>query len=262
MPPSMSTTPNREKVSTVELSDAVFGAEVKEHLLYAAVRYQLAKRSSAGHPKGEGSGRGQRWRRQAVDRQKGTGRARQGTIRVAAQSARWRWCRVRPHAAFLRLQAQQEGPPHCPSQRALPPRARRMKLVVLDKLDLPRDQDPPGPGPHSKPLRALGRRCSWSSATIPSEKVVKSARNLKSDVTVLPERGCQRATTSSSPEPGASRRCAVEAHHRPAGRQLSHGAQGHSGSSPGDREVDHSGSVPTGPTPSRSALAANKLQIK
>ncbi len=68
---------NKKKVGEADLSDAVFGAEVKEHLFHAAVRYQLAARRSGSHAvKGRtdvaGGGR-------KPYRQKGTGRARQGT---------------------------------------------------------------------------------------------------------------------------------------------------------------------------------------
>ena len=40
---------DREKVGSVELSDKVFGTDVKEHLFHAVVRYQLAKRRAGTH---------------------------------------------------------------------------------------------------------------------------------------------------------------------------------------------------------------------
>lgn len=70
----------REKVGQVELDDAVFGAEVKQHLLWEAVRWQQAKRRSGtakAKERGEVSGGGAK-----PYRQKGTGRARQGTTRA------------------------------------------------------------------------------------------------------------------------------------------------------------------------------------
>ena len=70
----------KKKVGSVELSDAVFGAEVKEHLFHAAVRYQLAKRRAGTHStKGRTDVRGGG---RKPFRQKGTGRARQGTSRA------------------------------------------------------------------------------------------------------------------------------------------------------------------------------------
>ena len=69
------------EVGTMELSDAVFGVEVNENLVHLAVVRQLAnKRQGTQKAKGrsEVSGGGRKpWR------QKGTGHARQGSIRAA-----------------------------------------------------------------------------------------------------------------------------------------------------------------------------------
>jgi large subunit ribosomal protein L4 len=68
-----------KKVGSVELADAVFGAEVNEHLLHEASRWYLAglRRGTAKtKDKSEVSGAGRKlWK------QKGTGRARVGSIR-------------------------------------------------------------------------------------------------------------------------------------------------------------------------------------
>ena len=68
-----------EKVGEIELSDAVFGAPVNEHLIYESVRNHLAAlRSGSAKTKNrwEVAGAGKKlWR------QKGTGRARVGSIR-------------------------------------------------------------------------------------------------------------------------------------------------------------------------------------
>ncbi len=71
---------DKKSVGSVELDETVFGVEVKEHLFHAAVRYQLAKRRAGTHQVKEradvrGGGR-------KPYRQKGTGRARQGTRRA------------------------------------------------------------------------------------------------------------------------------------------------------------------------------------
>jgi large subunit ribosomal protein L4 len=64
----------------VSLDDAVFGAEVKPHLVHEAVRAEMnARRQGTRGAKSRGlvsGGRSKPWR------QKGTGRARQGTIRA------------------------------------------------------------------------------------------------------------------------------------------------------------------------------------
>lgn len=70
---------NNQKVGEIELSDAVFGAEVKKHLIYESVRHHLAgQRSGTAKTKvrWEVAGSGKKlWR------QKGTGRARVGSVR-------------------------------------------------------------------------------------------------------------------------------------------------------------------------------------
>ena len=66
-------------IRQTDLPDAVFGTEVKEHLLHEVVRYQLAKRrQGTAHTKNRSAVRGggsKPWR------QKGTGRARAGSRR-------------------------------------------------------------------------------------------------------------------------------------------------------------------------------------
>jgi large subunit ribosomal protein L4 len=68
-----------EVVRQAELPEAVFGVEIKEHLLHEVVRYQLARRrQGTAHTKNRAAVRGggrKPWR------QKGTGRARAGSSR-------------------------------------------------------------------------------------------------------------------------------------------------------------------------------------
>ena len=70
----------RRRTKDVSLDEAVFGAEVKPHLVHEAVRAELnAQRQGTRAAKSRGlvsGGRAKPWR------QKGTGRARQGTIRA------------------------------------------------------------------------------------------------------------------------------------------------------------------------------------
>ena len=40
---------DKKKVGEVDLADAIFGTEVKEHLFHAAVRYQMAARRAGTH---------------------------------------------------------------------------------------------------------------------------------------------------------------------------------------------------------------------
>ncbi len=71
----------KESVGSMDLADSVFGAEVKEHLFYTVVRQQMAARRAGTHKvksRSEVSGGGRK-----PFKQKGTGRARQGTTRAA-----------------------------------------------------------------------------------------------------------------------------------------------------------------------------------
>jgi len=70
---------DRQKVSEIELNDAVFGSDVNQDVIYDVVRMQQAARrkgtaSSKGRSEVSGGGK-KPWR------QKGTGRARSGTSR-------------------------------------------------------------------------------------------------------------------------------------------------------------------------------------
>jgi large subunit ribosomal protein L4 len=69
------------KNQTRELDDVIFGAEVKSHLVHEAVRAEAnARRAGTAQTKSRGmvsGGRSKPWR------QKGTGRARAGTVRAA-----------------------------------------------------------------------------------------------------------------------------------------------------------------------------------
>jgi large subunit ribosomal protein L4 len=71
---------NNTQVSERELNDAVFNTEVKEYLIHDMVRYQLAaRRQGTAKSKGRSEVRGGG---KKPYRQKGTGNARQGTVRA------------------------------------------------------------------------------------------------------------------------------------------------------------------------------------
>ena len=73
-----------ENVGELELNEAIFGVDVNEHVVYEVVRNQLANKrqgTQSAKTRSEVRGGGKKpWR------QKGTGRARQGSIR----SPQWR----------------------------------------------------------------------------------------------------------------------------------------------------------------------------
>ena len=122
----------REKVGTVELDDSVFAAEVKEHLFHMVVRYQLAARRQGTHAtkrRAEVSGGGRKpWK------QKGTGRARQGSTRAP----HWRGGGVvfgpqpRSHAFSLNKKVRRAA-----LRSALSRRQGEGSLYVLDGVALP-----------------------------------------------------------------------------------------------------------------------------
>ncbi len=120
-----------EKAGERELSAAVFEAPVKTHLLYEAVKWQMnAKRSGTACTKtrGEVAGGGRKpWR------QKGTGRARQGSIRAP------HWVgggtvfgpRPRSYATKLPKKARKAA-----LRAALSARLKDGDMVVVDELRL------------------------------------------------------------------------------------------------------------------------------
>lgn len=120
-----------KKIGQLELDDAIFGAEVKEHLLYAAVRYQRARARAGTHKakeRAEVRGGGKKpWR------QKGTGRARQGTIRAP----QWRGGgvvfgpRLRSHAHKLNKKVRKAA-----LFSAVSRRVEEGKCIVIDDATL------------------------------------------------------------------------------------------------------------------------------
>jgi len=71
---------NREEVGQIEVADDIFAAEVRRHLFYEVIKWQLAcRRAGTASTKGRSEVRGGG---QKPYRQKGTGRARQGSSRA------------------------------------------------------------------------------------------------------------------------------------------------------------------------------------
>jgi len=122
---------NREKISQVEVDDAVFAAEVKEHLFYDVIRMQLNRRRAGTHStktRAEVSGGGKKpWK------QKGTGRARAGSSR----SPIWRGGAIvfgpQPRSYEYRLPASTRR--HALAS-ALAQKARDGQLKVVDRIEL------------------------------------------------------------------------------------------------------------------------------
>ena len=118
-----------KEVGTIELSDAVFGVEVNEHLVHLAVVQQLANNrqgTQKAKTRSEVSGGGRKpWR------QKGTGHARQGSTRAP----QWRHGGVVfapvPRDYSFKLNRKEK---RAALKSALTDRTASGKLIVLDEL--------------------------------------------------------------------------------------------------------------------------------
>ncbi|MBE5997337.1 MAG: 50S ribosomal protein L4 [Lachnospiraceae bacterium] len=120
-----------EQVGTMELSDAIFGAEIKPNLVHRAVVWHLANmRQGTQKAKGrsEVSGGGRKpWR------QKGTGHARQGSIRAA----QWKGGGVifppEPRDYSFKMNQKEK---RSALKSALTSKVQEGKIIVLDELAL------------------------------------------------------------------------------------------------------------------------------
>ncbi len=119
------------KVGTMTLDDAVFGVEIKEHLVHQAVVLQLANKrqgTQKAKSRAEVSGGGRKpWR------QKGTGRARQGSIRAP----QWKGGGVvfppTPRDYSFKMNKKEK---RAALKSVLTSRVQEKKFVVLDELKL------------------------------------------------------------------------------------------------------------------------------
>ena len=123
---------NKEKVSQVELDKKIFGYEVKSHLLYEVVKMQRANRrggtaSTKNRAKVRGGG-SRPWR------QKGTGRARAGTIRSPLWTGGGVAFGPRPRDYSYRLNKKAMK---SALRSALSTKLAENKLLILDDFHLP-----------------------------------------------------------------------------------------------------------------------------
>jgi len=169
----------REQVGELDLSDEVFGAEVKEQLFYEVVKAQLASRRAGTKATKERSAVAGSTKK--LYRQKGTGRARQGSIRA-------------PHHAGggaahgLEPQDWSYRPPRKVRigalKSALSLYAKEGRLIVLDSLELPEIKT-------KAIVDALGALQAGKKSLVvdsaSNEKLVKSIRNLDAHQFLPPE---------------------------------------------------------------------------
>ena len=171
---------DNEEVGDIELADDVFGLPVRRDILARVVNWQLAKRRAGTHKtKGISEIRGTT---KKPYRQKGTGRARQGSLRSPQfrGGARIFGPVVRRHSFSLQKKVRKLG-----LKTALSAKQGEGKLVVIDTARVGEAK--------TKALRARLEMFGWDSVLIidgPSvdDNFVRAARNLPT-VDVLPQQG-------------------------------------------------------------------------
>ena len=119
------------EVGTMELNDAVFGAPINEHLLHLAVVRQLANKrqgTQKAKTRSEVSGGGRKpWR------QKGTGHARQGSIRAPQWTGGGIVFAPVPRDYSVKMNKKER---RVALRSALTSKVQDNKLVVVDSLAL------------------------------------------------------------------------------------------------------------------------------
>ena len=119
------------EVGTMELNDAVFGVEINEHLVYLAVVRQLANNrqgTQKAKTRSEVSGGGRKpWR------QKGTGHARQGSIRAPQWTGGGVVFAPVPRDYEVKMNKKER---RAALKSALTSKVQDNKLVVVDSLTL------------------------------------------------------------------------------------------------------------------------------
>jgi large subunit ribosomal protein L4 len=171
---------DNEEVGDVELADEVFGLPIRRDILARVVNWQLAKRRAGTHKtKGVSEIRGTT---KKPYKQKGTGRARQGSLRSPQfrGGARIFGPVVRSHEFALQKKVRRLG-----LKTALSAKQEEGKLVVIDAARIGEAK--------TKVLRARFAALGWDSVLIidgpaVDEGFARAARNLPR-VDLLPQQG-------------------------------------------------------------------------
>ena len=164
-----------KEVEKIDLSDAVFGVEVNEHLVHMAVVQYLANRrqgTQKAKTRSEVSGGGRKpWR------QKGTGHARQGSIRAPQWTGGGVVFAPVPRDYSKKMNKKER---RAALRSALTSRVEAEKLIVLDELRLEEIK--------TKEMQRILNNLKVEKAVIvlpeKDEKVVLSARNIPNVATI------------------------------------------------------------------------------
>ena len=169
-----------ETAGTIELSDAIFGLEVRKDILHRVVRYQLAKRQAGTHKvktRSEVS-----YSTKKIYRQKGTGGARHGarSAPIFRGGGVYKGPTPRSHAHDLTKKFRKLGLKH-----ALSAKVAAGELVILDNADLGTAK--------TKDLAKAVKNLGWKRALIIDGAEVNAnfalaARNI-TGVNILPTMG-------------------------------------------------------------------------
>ena len=157
------------EVGTMELNDAVFGVEINEHLVHLAVVRQLANNrqgTQKAKTRSEVSGGGRKpWR------QKGTGHARQGSIRAAQWTGGGMIFAPVPRDYDVKMNKKER---RAALKSALTSKVQENKLVVVDSLALAEAK--------TKEMQKVLTNLKADKALVVTadddQKVVLSARNI------------------------------------------------------------------------------------
>ena len=171
---------DNEEIGDIELADEIFGLPIRRDILARVVNWQLAKRRTGTHKtKGISEIRGTT---KKPYKQKGTGRARQGSLRSPQfrGGARIFGPVVRSHAFDLQKKVRRLG-----LKIALSAKQDEGKLVVIDAAHIGEAK--------TKVFRARLAALGWDSVLIIDGSVVeenfaRATRNLPG-VDVMPQQG-------------------------------------------------------------------------
>ena len=167
-----------KEVGTIDLSDAVFGAKINEHLVHLAVVQQLANNrqgTQKAKTRSEVSGGGRKpWR------QKGTGHARQGSTRAPQWTGGGVVFAPVPRDYSLKMNKKEK---QAALRSVLTDKVQNNKLIVVDELKMDEIKT-------KKFVEVLTNIKAEKALVVLGEKdknVMCSARNIEGTKTALPE---------------------------------------------------------------------------
>jgi large subunit ribosomal protein L4 len=162
---------NGQNVGEIELAEAIFGIEVNEHVLYEAVKNQLANKrqgTQSAKTRAEVRGGGRKpWK------QKGTGRARQGSIRAVQWVGGGVAFAPKPRDYSYTLPKKVR---RLALKSALSSKVQNNEIIVLDALNME--------APKTKEFAQILKNINASKKALvvtaeKNDNVVKSARNIE-----------------------------------------------------------------------------------